>query len=250
MRVILFFILSCFTLVSSANNDALFKQANALYNQGKYAKAIKTYESILNTDTHSDALYFNLANAHYKLNHIAPSIFYFEKAKLLNPKDLDIKNNLVFANNMTVDSIDSVPEVGFSRLFKNLINSFSFNTWAKFAVAGSILFVLLFLMYRFTEVTMQKRIAFISSIVSVFVAVFALIMAFQKQSIENAKNPAIVFEQESKVKTDPNNASEEVYRLHEGTKVEVLETYQNWSKIEIADKTQGWLPTDNIKLLK
>ena len=90
-----------------------------MYNEGKYAEAISLYESILATKKHSAALYFNLANAHYKLNHIAPSIYYYEKALQLNPNDSDIKNNLAFAQNMTIDAINDVPEVGFSKLINN-----------------------------------------------------------------------------------------------------------------------------------
>ena len=65
-----------------------------MYNQGKYAEAIDKYKAILETKNHSAALYFNLANAHYKLNNIAPSIYYYEKALQLAPNDPDIKNNL------------------------------------------------------------------------------------------------------------------------------------------------------------
>ena len=78
---------------------------------------------------------------------------------------------------------------------------------------------------------------------------FSLVSAFQKNSLEKKNNPAIVFAQESKVKADPNNTSDEVFRLHEGTKVQVLESYEDWYKIEIADKTTGWIISEDLKLL-
>ena len=99
---------------SFLQNDTLFKKANTLYNNGKYLEAIDNYMSILETNTHSAELYFNLGNAHYKLNNIATSIYYYEKALQLKPNDKDIINNIAFARNMTIDAIDTVPEVGFS----------------------------------------------------------------------------------------------------------------------------------------
>lgn len=242
--------LACFSVCINAQNDTVFNEGNTLYNQGKYAEAIKKYEALLDKNEHAVALYFNLANAHYKLNNIAPSVYYFEKAKLLSTDDKDIENNLVFAQNMTVDAIDTLPEVGFSRIFKNIVNTFSSDSWAKLAISGILVFVLFFLLYHFTSATSQKRVAFVISVLGFLAAVFSLVIAFQKNNLEIKNNPAIVFAQESRVKADPNNTSEEVFRLHEGTKVQVLESYENWCKIEIADKTTGWIPSEDVKLLK
>ena len=66
------YILLFFFIGLSAQNDKVFDQANALFNEGKFTEAIDRYELILDTDKHSAELYYNIANAHYKLNHIAP----------------------------------------------------------------------------------------------------------------------------------------------------------------------------------
>lgn len=250
MRTITLILICCFSLFGFAQNDQIFEQANALYNDAKYAEAIDKYESILDSDTHSAELYFNLGNANYKLNNIAPSIYYYEKALQLSPNDKEIQSNLAFAQNMTIDAIDKVPQVGFSRIINNMVNTFKTDTWAKFAIGGVLAFVLLFLMYHFSYSTSKKRIAFIVSIVSLFVACFSVAMAFQKENLDKKDNPAIVFAQESRVKSEANKTSEEVFRLHEGTKVQILETYEDWKKIQLRDNSTGWISSKDIKLLK
>ena len=135
------YIVIVFTNFTFAQNQTLFEQANTLYNEGKFTEAIKQYESIIDNDKHSSELYFNLANAHYKLNNIAPSIYYYEKAALLNPNDKDIENNLSFAKNMTIDAIDRIPEVGFSKIVKNITNTFEFDSWAWLSVALMVAFL-------------------------------------------------------------------------------------------------------------
>lgn len=236
--------------ISFAQNNELFEEANALYNDGNYTEALENYKTILETGEHSAALYFNMANAHYKLNHIAPSIYYYEKALLLKPNDKDIKNNIAFARNMTVDAIESVPEVGISKFLKNATNLMSSDAWAKLAVSLVIVFVILFVSYYFTYSTFKKRLTFITGSLSLIFSFVALSFAFHKSELLKNDQPAIVFAQETKIKSEPNLRSSEAFILHEGTKVQVLDTVNNWKKIKLSDGKTGWIIKDDIKMLK
>lgn len=249
MKTIFYILSFLFSTLLVAQNQSLFEEGNALYNEGKYAEAIDKYMAILETENHSVDLYYNLANAHYKLSNIAPSIYYYEKALQLNPDDTDIKNNIAFARNMTVDVIEVIPEAGFSRIVNNTTNMFSFDSWAKISVALVFCFVLLFLGYYFAYSTLIKRLAFIGSLASLFLVCVTLAFAFHKYNLEKKDNPAIIFVQEAKVKSDPNTRSEESFRLHEGTKVQVIDAYNNWKKIELSDGKTGWVISDDIKAL-
>jgi len=249
MKKIFFITLFYITTIAFAQNEILFEQGNALYNDGKFNEAITKYESILESNKHSSQLYFNLGNAHYKLNNIAPSIYYFEKALQLNPNDKEVQNNIAFARNMTVDDIDIVPEVGFSKLFKNWSNSMSFDKWAYGSVFAMLIFVLLYLLYYFSYTTRKKRLAFIGSLSFLFITCIALSSAFNKYSMDKNNKPAIVFSQEALVKSEPNLRSDESFRLHEGTKVQILDTVNNWKKIKLSDGKTGWISSDDIKAL-
>ena len=244
---ILILLISTFAI---AQNNELFKQGNNLYNEGEFQNAINTYERILDSKNHSAELYFNLANAYYKMNRIAPSVYYYEKALQLSPNDQDVKNNIAFAKNMTIDAIEVMPEIGFSKIMNSIINRFSFDAWALFSVVFVILFVILFLAYHFSYSTNKKRLAFLSSNLSLFLVLIALIFAFQKYDYDQKDKPAIVFAQESEIKSEPNLRSEISFKLHEGTKVQVLEIYnENWTKIKLTDGKTGWIPSQDIKEL-
>ncbi|WP_298901397.1 tetratricopeptide repeat protein [uncultured Psychroserpens sp.] len=242
-----------FVLVSTtifAQNETLFDQANTFYNEGNYTEALDKYEAVLDSGEHSAELYFNIANAHYKLNHIAPSIYYYEKALLLKPNDKDIQNNIAYARNMTIDAIEVVPEVGFSKLIKNATNTLSFDHWAMLSVSMVMLFVILFLMYYFSLSTGKKRFAFVTSISCLLLAFVTVAFAFHKFDLDEKNQPAIVFAQEAQVKSEPNLRSVESFKLHEGTKVQVLDTVSKWKQIRIADGQTGWVLNDDIKMLK
>lgn len=238
------------SLVSFAQNTELFEQGNALYNDGKYEEAIEKYDRILDTDMHSAELYFNLANAHYKLNHIAPSIYYYEKAQHLAPNDADIKQNMAFANNMTLDAIDVIPEVGISKVINQVSHVISFDAWAIMAIGFVLLAVFSFINYYMSFGTRTKRFSFTFGSVFLILMIASLVSAFNKYELDKSDNPAIVFAQESQIKNEPNLRSSEAFILHEGTKVQVVDTVDSWKKIKLTDGKTGWIRAKDIKMLR
>ena len=243
------FLLLFYGIPLLAQNNDLFQQANTAYNEGNYQEAIQNYESIIENGETSAELYFNLANAHYKLNHIAPSIYYYEKALLLNPGDSDFKNNLEFARNMAVDEIEVVPKTGLSKIMNNLISVLSFNGWAWVAVIASIMFATLFLLYYFSGTSGIKRLFFTTSIIALMLMISSLIFAYQQQEYSKNSRFAIIFSEEASVRNEPSLRSNEILVLHEGTKVKVLETFQNWIKFELANEIQGWMDKSEVRFL-
>ena len=250
MKKMLCLVITLGSLVVYGQNTELFEQASAAYNEGKYDKAIEDYLEIIANGEHSSALYYNLGNCYYKLNQIAPSIYYYEKALLLNPGDKEIKNNLVYAQQMTIDAIEAAPESGLTRIYNSFIGLLSFDQWAYLAVSMVVLFVLCYLAYYFLRYSSHKRMSFIASIASLIVAIISVSFAFVQYKSYNSEQPAIVFAQECLVKSEPNNRSSEVFLLHEGTKVKVLDELEDFKKIELADGKIGWVHQDEIKMLK
>lgn len=247
--LIVVFLFSGFTAVFAQHNT-WFEEANELYNQGEYEAAIERYEKISEAGKHSAALYFNMANAYYKLNRIAPSILNYERALLLDPEDKDIGINLAYARNMTIDDIDELPKTGISRLVNGLIGTFSYRVWTWLAIGLMSLFVLFFIWYYFAVSQGKKRMFFTLSGLMLILSVLSLVFAFQQRNLERSVRPAIVFAEETTVKSEPNLGSEEVFRLHEGTKVFILDTLHNWKKIRLADGKIGWLPADELRAVK
>ena len=169
---------------------------------------------------------------------------------MLRPNDEEIKNNLAYANNMTLDAIETLPETGLSNIYKNIVGQLSFDQWAYLAVAFVILFVFLYIAFYYFRYSSRKRISFVISIVALFLSVVALVFAILQYNKFKDDMPAIVFADESSVKAEPNARSQEAFALHEGTKVNVLEELNDWKKIKIADGSIGWIPAEDIKELK
>lgn len=227
-----------------------FEKGNDFYRKGKYEQAIKEYESVLASQQHSAELYFNLGNSYYKLNKVAPAIYNYEKALVLNPDDAEITNNLKFAQKLQIDEIKDIPSVGFSKMVHDFASIFHYNTWAWISVGFSALFLVFFIGYYFSQITLSKRIFFFGMFVLIFLLLISVSVAIsEKNDFENEK-PAIVFAEMTLVKSEPQKAGNTVFTLHEGTKVFVLETLDNWKKIQLTDGTEGWIEKTAIKEVK
>ncbi|MEM7379708.1 MAG: tetratricopeptide repeat protein [Bacteroidota bacterium] len=233
-----------------SQNEGLFNRATSAYNEGDYEKAIERYLEILDKGQHSAALYYNLGNSYYKLNQIAPSIYYYEKALLLQPNDPEIKTNLSYAKNMTLDAIEALPETSLSRFYNSIIGLFTFDEWSYVAVGLLLLFVLTYLAFYYLRYSSHKRIAFVTSMISLILVVVCLVFAFMQYRNFETDQPAIVFAQESVVKSEPNQRSTQVFVLHEGTKVNVLDQLEDYKKIQLVDGKTGWIQAEDVKLLK
>ena len=229
------------------NADSLFVQANELYRQENYGEALKAYEQIEAMNQESWALYYNIGNIHYKMNRVAPAIFYYEKALKLRPDQQDVRFNLEFANQMVLDNIEPLPRNLGQRFMDAVILKLTYETWAKIAVGLAFLFALLFLMYHFSYGTGKKRFYFITSIVTVILVTTAVFFAFRNQLHVKNNREAIIFASEAEVMNAPTTTSEAYFELHEGTKVIVLESLDNWKKIRIADGKIGWIDEKHLR---
>ena len=248
MRILFLLALTLNGILGMAQNpDSLFVQANELYRQENYTEALKAYEEIEAMDQESWALYYNIGNIHYKMNRVAPAIFYYEKALKLRPDQQDVRFNLEFANQMVLDNIEPLPRNLGQRFMDAVILKLTYETWAKIAVGLAFLFALLFLMYHFSYSTGKKRFYFIASIITVILVTTSVFFAFRNQLYVKNNREAIIFATEAEVMNAPTTTSEAYFELHEGTKVTVLESLDNWKKIRIADGKIGWIEEKDLK---
>ncbi len=235
------------TLMLAQTPKEIFSKGNELYKNGDYLKAIDSYKSIEDEGLQSDVLYFNLGNCYYKLNKVAPAIYYYEKALKLNPKNVKAATNLSFAKRMTIDVIDTLPKTFFQKLSNTVIQKFSFDTWAIIAVIASFLVAIFFLLYYFSFSSTKKLMYFNTSIISLVVLIITLFFAIENYSLEQKNRTAIIFATKVEVKDAPSTNSDEVFELHEGTKVMVLDELDNWKQIKLSDGKTGWISADDLK---
>jgi len=242
MKRIKFACLFLFLFAASLSAQDLakqFQQGNDLYKKKDYAGAAKAYESVVKKGYSSEGLYFNLANAYFRLNDVPKAVLYYEKAKNLNPNDEDIQYNLNLAKLRTVDKIEPKGEISFYEFMKNIIDFQPSVRWGAYAVVCVWIALLLFALFLFSQTFIFKKTGFYGGII--FLVFFLVFLALGWERHEMEIEPyAIIMTTESDVKTSPEDSSGNAFVLHGGTKVKIQENVGEWNYIRLTDGKAGW----------
>ena len=248
-RYTLLILISLFAFVGKAQESAevWFEQANAAYNMGNYDSARIVYEKILATNMESVPLYYNLGNTYYKMREYPMAIYYYEKALKLDPSNDDVKTNLSIANLAIVDKIEPVPQSFIVKGWNGLKHKLSGDQWAYVSIgAFALLLVAAYLFLRARKMGWRK-LGFFGGIVVALVLALSVVFAAQLKNASSRQDQAIVMTPTVTVKSSPNEASVDLFVLHEGTKVTLLDEADGWNKIKIANGSVGWLEADNMR---
>jgi tetratricopeptide (TPR) repeat protein len=250
MKKIVFILLIAITglkTTQAIDHDSLFQKANEAYANGFYLEAIDQYLKIVDMGFESADLYFNTGNACFKLEDYPSAILYYEKAKKLAPNDEDINFNLAIANTRIVDKIEPVPEIFFRQWWRAFTNLLGTDTWAMLGVGTFILFFILLAFYLLSRVTRIRKASFYTGLVVLFISLFAFFVSLQKYRSFQLDREAIVFTPTITVKSSPNPNSVDLFVIHEGSKVRIMDQVGEWCEIRIANGSVGWLPVSSIR---
>ncbi|BAO54923.1 tetratricopeptide repeat protein [Nonlabens marinus] len=244
-----FFSMVAFAIAQNDAGYSAFAKANTAYTNGDYQEAINSYNSILQSGLQSAEVYFNLGNAYYKQNEVGPAIFNYEKALQLDPGNKEVKNNLRFAQQLRIDAIQPLAENPIEKFLKDTATSTTVDNWAYISIILALIAVLMFLLYHYAKTTGKKRLFFTLSLILFLLVVLSIVAASYAHNLNNSSNQAIVFSQETVTRAEPKSNADPSFAVHEGTKVSILEEYQNWAHIQLANGSEAWMPLADLKKL-
>lgn len=246
-KVLLYILLFTPVALNAGNNDDIFAKANAAYKNAQYDTAVKLYKQIILNGYESAELYFNLGNTYYKDKDIANAILYFERAKKLNPGDNDINFNLQLAQTMIVDKINVLPEFFLKRWWREFSELFSSDQWAIISVSTFLTFLVSFFVYLFSNQVWARKSFFWLGVVLLVCSVVSFSNSYRLYDVAHNHSGAIVMSPSVTLKSSPDDAGNDLFVIHEGTKVWITDEVADWQEIRIADGNKGWLKKADIE---
>src|SRR5690606_14025391 len=249
LNILLVFLISGISIANNLDPVKVFNEANALYEQKNYEGAIEKYESIIDKDYNAEAVYFNLGNAYYQLQKVAPSIYNYKKTLQLNPDNKAAITNLTFADKMKLDEFDKKAQLNTNQIMHKTIGFFNMDQWAITAIVCTFLILLSFIVFYFNENSTVKKVFFSLQILLVFVAIISVASAFSEQNYTNSERYAIVFDEEVALKVEPRPSAKNAQLIHEGTEVFIEEQTTKWFKVTLPNQVSGWIQKEAVREL-
>lgn len=247
--IIIFISLFVSIAVSQDTNKDKFYQGVTYFTAGSYKEALQIWTDIYNTGYRSANLDYNIGNAYFKLNNIPSAILFYERAYLLKPADENINYNLQISRTLIVDRFQEIPELFFIKWYNFVSLFLSTNSWAKISITSFILFLLLLSLYIYSSRYRHKVIGFWLGVFFIVLSLTSLAFTIRNKSLVYDSHKAIISSPMVNGKSSPDKSGNDIFVLHEGTKVTVEDEVGEWSEIRLSDGNKGWVPLNSIIII-
>lgn len=245
--VLSFALSSLLTLAASPSETKTL--ADSAYVRADYETAVKLYSQLAEENASADVCY-NLGCAYYRTEDIAHSILWFERALKLDPSNKDVLFNLELARTKTIDKIIPQHEFILFTYFRSMTNWFSLRTWTIVALLSFVLVLASLLVFWASGSITVRKVSFSSALVLLLLTILSNVCASQQKNFKQSMSSAIITSSSVTVKSTPAENGNDLFVLHEGSKVEILDaSLKQWCEVSIADGKQGWIPKASFDLI-
>jgi tetratricopeptide (TPR) repeat protein len=219
-----------------------FYRANKFYQDKDYQSAIILYQSILQIDVESSAIYFNLGNSYFKNGDLGHAILNYMRAKRISPSDEDIRQNLEFASQFSRVKMEGVRLNPISSLMLSLVDKYHLSTIAWVSSMFFILLVIILIIrfgLGFNYVWLKSGI--IACLILIVISFGFTTLKYRHDYITRW---AVVIAEESPVYTGSSDQSEIELDASPGLVVEILSESSDYYDVLFENKRRGWIKKD------
>ncbi len=226
-----------------------WERGNAYYERARFDSAAWEYEQILSDSLCDAKLYYNLGNAYFRLQQYPRAILNYERALKWDPKDENVAFNLALARSFTVDKLDTPEPFPFLVWWESFCTLLTIRGWAFLGFAFLLLTVLSVLFLRFFVSRLVFQRLFVIPVLSLLLFFATLALSLRLQNRALAQDTAIIMQSVVSVKGSPDVGAKDLFLLHAGTKITIIQKIGTWYEIQIPDGHQGWVEESILQLI-
>ena len=79
---------------------------------------------------------------------------------------------------------------------------------------------------------------------------FSLFFTLHSLWTDNSVNQGVIYYSAVEARSEPNRFSAQLFEVHEGLKVSVNQSSEDWIEIELMDGKTGWIKNEQIRLIQ
>lgn len=232
-----------FGMSISAEDKQLFQEANQNYKDSEFKKAVEKYQQLANEYPKESAFQYNLGNALFRIKMRGQSILAYERAKVSDPRNKDIRENLRYVNEALEYRVEDKRNWYIQKGDELLM----YLRIEEAYLLMSVMLCLLLLSWVYSSYFKggQPWGWFRKSLLVLFC--LCLIVVGLKQVDRNIIRDAIVIAKEADVRYGPSVEDQIAFQLGEGLKVYVIDLRENWSRVILTNKETGWMKNSQIE---
>jgi FlaA1/EpsC-like NDP-sugar epimerase len=150
---------------------------------------------------------------------------------------------------MQKDDIDRLPVMFYVRWWHAVTSLFALKTWAILSIVFAFVVAAFWILFIIAGKPETKRRFFWVSLFISFIFVLLLLITIRNYNHQQEEKEAIVFTPVITGKSSPDADSKDLFVIHEGLKVHILNKIGEWYEVRLPDGTVGWLPGESIRVI-
>ena len=249
--ILMALITACVTMSFAAEHCNGIESGAIYYNEGEFDRAIDEWRTCVDNGVENSDLYYNLGNAYFRGGKLGFAIYYYKSALRLDPNNDDVLHNLKYAQAMTRDKVDEDGEENplLSGLFKaHHALSLKTQMWVLLGIFWAI--ALLAIARRISRNDRTKNVLIGSMFALSCVFGIIAMSAGYKVFVAETEIVGVVTAKDADVTSAPNDKSQTLNTLSEGTIFEVLSEQGNFVEIRLGEKVRGFVKQGDVGIVK
>jgi hypothetical protein len=227
---------------SGQNVTELVEKGNWLYQEKDYLSAMDSYRQAEHMGAKNPELFYNIGNTAFRLNKVGLAILYYERALWLNPGHDDARYNLNYVEQFLTDRIPE-PEISTpARVWNWLLSRVGLTATSWIGLVVWALLCLSFVMFFSWRHEPRRRPAgvILTAVLLVFIiwsAIFAG-MIWRQETVREG----VVLASKVDIRSGPAEDDPVLFTIHEGHKLGIRGTSDEWYQIVLPNGWNGWTP--------
>ncbi len=234
---------------AATDPSRLMAEANQAYTEGQVDEALDLYHQVESLGVQDPDLFFNLGNAHARRGELGYAVVNYLRARQLDPRDKDIKDNLEWVRGSIKDLELSNAELPlFIAQFVAVVFLLTTSQWALvLLVLVWGLCILVAYWWRRGDCPDYLRRAIL--IFGALVLMSATIVIWRWYS-EEVRQTAVVVVEEVAVRSGPDENFGVQFMVHDGLTIRIEEVRQQWARISLGGESLGWMPLSSVEKVR